>query len=80
MRYLIPILFLVGAVFLAVYDLQHEDHLLVFPILGSLFPSLRSNPRELGLASAGVLAFFGLIGFAVRIFQARRDSRRYPGS
>jgi hypothetical protein len=66
MRYFTSILFLAVAVAVAVYDTLHDGSVMVFPFLGNLFPSLREQPSALGLASAGVLALFGLLLFAVR--------------
>ena len=59
MRFFTPVVLLLAAAFVVIYNRRSPDEVLALSFMGRLFPSIASDPRALGDASAGLLALVG---------------------
>lgn len=60
-RFFSPLLFLVVGVGVGVYNAGHDDRAVVFPFLGSIFPSLAGDPKGQGQLTAALILGLGVL-------------------
>lgn len=77
MRFLTPLAFFVCAFYVHHVNSRGDGHVLGFPFLETLAPSLRGDPHALGRASEGLLLAVGglmLLLALARTWMARREA------